>query len=147
MIIKCTAMKKINKYLVFAAFLFIPFLGFSQKKFPEALNRKWMMVSFKNYKKNDLIKAKAFVQFENAKMLNGYMGCNQLSFTVKSIQKNKIAFGQGISTQMYCQDFMNLEGDFVKELSKMKLWKVEGHYLTFSDGKGKTMKFIAEDWD
>lgn len=147
MIIKCTTMKNINKYLVFTVFLFIPFLGFSQKKLPEVLNRKWMMVSFKNYKKNDLIKAKAYVQFENAKMLNGYMGCNQLSFQIKFIQKNKIAFGEGISPQMYCQDFMNLEGDFVKDLAKMKWWKVEGHYLTLSDGKGKSMKFIAADWD
>jgi heat shock protein HslJ len=29
----------------------------------------------------------------------------------------------------------------------MSRYKIEGHFLTLSDEKGNTMKFVAADWD
>ena len=119
----------------------------SQKTSNQQIQRKWMLVSFKNYEKNYLVKAKAFLDLTNPEMANANMGCNGLSFQIKKKSEGKISFSQGISTMMACQNFMDLEQDFSKQLSVVTSYKLEGHFLTLYDGKGNSMKFIAEDWD
>lgn len=42
---------------------------------------------------------------------------------------------------------MELENEFQKKFKTMTKFKVEGHFLTLSDNKGNSMKFVASDWD
>ena len=119
----------------------------SQNQTNQNIERKWMLVNFKNYDKNYLVKAKAYLDLTNSEMANANMGCNSLSFPIKKKTEDKISFTGGISTMMACQNFMDLEQDFSKELANIKTYKIEGHFLTLSDENGNIMKFVAEDWD
>lgn len=109
------------------------------------INRVWMLVSFKNYTKEDLVKKNAYLDLTNPERAAAKMGCNNLSFAVK-VEKDKIHFSEGIATKMYCQD-MNLENDFSKEITTITNFKVEGHKLILTASKGEKMEFIAQDWD
>ncbi|WP_298119517.1 META domain-containing protein [Flavobacterium sp.] len=109
------------------------------------INRVWMLVSFKNYTKEDLVKKNAFLNLNNSKRALAKMGCNNLSFGYK-ISENTITFSQGISTKMYCQGF-NLEIDFCNEITSILTYKIEGHKLTLTSSKGEKMEFVAQDWD
>lgn len=122
----------------------------SQKIENQNLNRKWMLISFKDYSKDFLIEAKASLDLtvnQNQKDFYPiFMGCNSIS-TKMMVKNSTIEFSELIGTEIYCEKFMQLETDFTQELSKMKSYKIDGHYLTLSNGKGSEMKFIAEDWD
>lgn len=109
------------------------------------INRVWMLVSFKNYTKEDLMQKNAYLDLTNPERAAAKMGCNNLSFAIK-VEKDKIQFSQGIATKMYCQD-MNLENDFSKEIATITNFKVEGHKLILKASKGEKMEFIAQDWD
>lgn len=84
---------------------------------------------------------------ESPNQYSAKMGCNNMFFSAKMKAENKIELSQVGSTMMFCQDMMDVESDFGKMLPTMTSYKVEGHYLTLSDGKGNDMKFIAADWD
>lgn len=115
------------------------------------LHREWMLVSFQNFSKEKLIDFQAKMnlvpQEKTPNQYSAKMGCNNLFFTMKSTSDNKIEFSQVGSTMMFCQDRMELESAFSKELPSVKSYKFDGHYLTLSDENGNTMKFIAADWD
>lgn len=115
------------------------------------IQREWMMVSFKDYPKEKLTKYQAKINLiPNAETPDQYsakMGCNNMFFSAKMMSGNKIEFSQVGSTRMYCQDMMDLESDFGKMLPLMTEYKINGHFLTLSDGKGNEMKFVAADWD
>jgi len=104
-----------------------------------------MLVSYKNYSKEDLVKKNAFVDLTNSERASAKMGCNNLSFGYK-ISENTITFSQGISTKMYCQE-MNLENDFSKDISSFNKFTIEGHKLILSSTNGEKMEFVAQDWD
>jgi heat shock protein HslJ len=36
---------------------------------------------------------------------------------------------------------------FQKKFETMTKYSIEGHFLTLSDDKGNSMKFVAADWD
>lgn len=118
-----------------------------QNQSSQNIQRKWMLVNFKNYEKDYLVKAKAYLDLTNPEMASANMGCNSLSFQIKKKSEGKISFSQGISTMMACQNFMDLEQDFSKELSLVKSYKIDGHFLTLFGENGNEMKFVAEDWD
>ena len=140
-------MKTLKIVLVSVMSFFLMSSCKAQTKTFDELNRKWMLISFKNYKKDHFVKAKAYLKFVDKKNVYANMGCNGLNFGVKKLQKGKISFGEGMSTMMYCEGFMDLEGDFAQTLPQMKRYKINGHHLTLSDGKGNEMKFVAADWD
>jgi heat shock protein HslJ len=50
-------------------------------------------------------------------------------------------------TRKACQENMELETRFSKNLSDMITYKLEGQFLTLSSEDGKRMKFVAQDWD
>lgn len=111
------------------------------------INRVWMLVEFKDYKKEYFVEKKAFLDMTNSERATSKMGCNNLSFSY-SIKDNKsIQFSQGIATRMYCEDAMKLENDFLNEIPSIKNYKVEGHFLTLTSSNGKKMVFVAQDWD
>lgn len=115
------------------------------------LQRQWMLVSFDNFTKDQLIAQKAEVNL-TAKMEDGkiqgsaYMGCNQMSFITEFKKNGKVKISQGFSTMKACQD-MTLETAFQKKFDTMTKYSLEGHFLTLSDDNGNSMKFVAADWD
>ncbi len=109
------------------------------------INRKWMLVTYKNYPKDNLIEKKAFLDMTNKERASSKMGCNNLSFSY-TVVGNAITFNQGMGTKMFCED-MTLENDFLNNLPKMTNIVVEGHKMTLNGDHNEKMEFIAEDWD
>jgi len=115
------------------------------------IQREWMLVSLGNFTKTDLIKNKAEIDLtatmEEGKIRGAaYMGCNSMSFTAEFKDKGNVKILGLLSTMKACQN-MELENEFQKKFEAMTKYKVEGHFLTLSDDKGNTMKFVAADWD
>ncbi len=134
----------------------------------QKLARVWMMTDMNlndgnNFSKEDFIKAKAKVDLTKLKEIttdldgkriaqgNAFMGCNSIFFTVSTSaqneNKNDITFSQAGMTKMACQENMELEASFGKNISNMTTYHLEGHFLTLSSEDGKRMKFVAQDWD
>lgn len=111
------------------------------------INRVWMLVEFKDYKKDYFVEKKAFLDMTNTERASSKMGCNNLSFSYSIKDGKSIQFSQGIATRMYCQDNMKLENDFLNEIPSIKNYKVEGHFLTLTSSNGEKMVFVAQDWD
>lgn len=115
------------------------------------LQREWMLISFENYTKDELIKNKAEVNL-TAKAENGnitgtaFMGCNKILITSEFKNNGEIKISGVKSSAVACKN-MDLETSFLKKVGKMKRYSVEGHFLTLHDGQGNAMKFIAADWD
>jgi heat shock protein HslJ len=115
------------------------------------LQREWMLVSFGNYSKENLIKNNAKIDLtstiQNGKIKGGaFMGCNKMFFTSEFKKSGKVEILGIGSTLMACQN-MKLEDDFSKSFKNMSMYKIEGHFLTLTDNLGNSMKFIAADWD
>ncbi|WP_185208025.1 META domain-containing protein [Chryseobacterium sp. C3] len=115
------------------------------------IQREWMLVSFADYSKEELIKNNAKIDLtspiENGKIkTSAFIGCNKLSFTSEFKKENQLHISEIISTEMACPN-MKLENDFSLNIKTMNHYKVEGHFLTLKNDQGNTMKFIAADWD
>lgn len=116
-----------------------------------ALQRQWMLISLDGFSKDQLIANKAEInligKMEDGKIQgSAYMGCNRMSFALEFKKGGKVKISNGVSTMMACQN-MELEISFQKKFDTMTKYTVEGHFLTLSDEKGNTMKFVAADWD
>lgn len=109
------------------------------------INRVWMLVKFKNYKKEYFIEKKCYLDLTNLEIAAAKMGCNNLSFSYKK-NGNKVKFLNGISTEMACLD-MKLESEFSKSITIVKTFSIHGHELILVTSKGTKIKFIAQDWD
>lgn len=115
------------------------------------IQRQWMLVSFDNFTKEQLVKSKAEINL-TAKTEEGeirgtaFMGCNRMFFTSKFKAKDKVEFSGLGSTLMACQE-MELENKFTKAFETMNRYELNGHFLTLYDDKGNSMKFVAADWD
>ncbi len=116
----------------------------------ENINRKWMLVEYKDFAKAELTKLEANMDLtKNSDAPNRYtakMGCNGMFFTAEFNQRKTKFSGVG-STMMYCDGRMKLEELFGKELPTMNQYKIEGHFLTLTNENGSKMKFVAADWD
>lgn len=115
------------------------------------IQREWMLVSLGNFTKADLMKQQAKIDLtvkqEEGKIRGGaYMGCNNMSFTAEFKNNGEVKILGLLSTMKACQN-MELENEFQKKFKTMTKFKVEGHFLTLSDNKGNSMKFVASDWD
>lgn len=113
--------------------------------------REWMMVSFDQFSKQQLIENNAEINLAGEKTGNkvkgtATMGCNKIFFTAELKNNGKINISEIGSTKMACKN-MELENAFMKKFANMKNYLIEGHRLTLSDGNGNEMKFIAADWD
>jgi heat shock protein HslJ len=109
------------------------------------INRIWMLVEFKDYKKDFLVEKKAFLDMKDNAIATSKMGCNNLSFHYK-IKNSNIEFNNGITTEMACLD-MKLEDDFLKSITTMSLFSIDAHILTLISKEGQKMVFVAQDWD
>lgn len=108
------------------------------------LEKKWMLVSFKQYTKDFLTKKEAFIEFKN-QTVSGQMGCNTFSYHY-NVKKSLIEFSKGKITNMYCDD-MALENDFNQEVLNIESYHISGHQLSLITKNGNKLQFIAADWD
>lgn len=101
----------------------------------ENINRKWMLVEYKDFTKEDLTKLEANMDLtKKSDAPNRYtakMGCNGMYFTAE-FDKGKAKFSGVGSTMMYCDGRMKLEVQFGKDLPNMTQYKLEGHFLNLS---------------
>jgi heat shock protein HslJ len=116
-----------------------------EKNDTQNINRYWMLVEFKNYSKEYLIKKEAFLDLKTNRAVSK-MGCNNISYEFELKNNSEITFTKGIATQMACTE-MQLEDDFMKILNSITNYKIIGHQLTLSNKNGDKMVFIAQDWD
>lgn len=141
---------------ILVAFFAVLFLGavVNCSAVPEknpALQRQWMLVSFSQFSKEELIRNKAEVNLtdtmEKGKIKgSAHMGCNNIFFTSEFKNGGKVKISGVGSTLKACQN-MELETAFTQKFDKMTGYSIEGHFLTLSDDKGNSMKFVAADWD
>jgi heat shock protein HslJ len=115
------------------------------------IQREWMLVAFGHFTKTDLVNYRAKIdltgKLEKGKIQGtAFMGCNNMSFSSEFKNDGNVNIKGLFSTMKACQN-MELESEFQKKIEAMTKYKVEGHFLTLSDEKGNTMKFVAADWD
>lgn len=123
-------------------------MSFAPQKEVSSLKRKWMLVEFQGFTKEELIQKKAYLDLTHLDKGGGAkMGCNSIFFSVKLKNNHKINFSGVGSTMMYCDGNMKLEENFGKLLPTITKYQVKGHFLTLKNKNGQTMKFVAEDWD
>lgn len=120
------------------------------EEMPQQLKRQWMMVSFKDFSKEELMKNQAYIDLSQLNEYQQYIakvGCNTILLKVKTTSNSKIQFSEGGSTAMFCQDAMPLENSFLKNLPNINNYKVEGHFLYLYNNEKLMMKLVAADWD
>ena len=123
-------------------------MSFAPQKEVSSLKRKWMLVEFQGFTKEELIQKKAYLDLTHLDKGGGAkMGCNSIFFSVKLKNNHRINFSGVGSTMMYCEGNMKLEENFGKLLPSITKYQVKGHFLTLKNKNGQTMKFVAEDWD
>lgn len=123
-------------------------MSFAPQKEVSSLKRKWMLVEFQGFTKEELIQKKAYLDLTHLEKGGGAkMGCNSIFFSVKLKNNHRIHFSGVGSTMMYCDGNMKLEENFGKLLPTITKYQVKGHFLTLKSKNGQTMKFVAEDWD
>ncbi|WP_419869236.1 META domain-containing protein [Chryseobacterium sp. CT-SW4] len=115
------------------------------------LQRQWMLVSFSNFTKDQLIKSKAAIDLtakeEKGKIQgSAFMGCNNMFFTSEFKNNGKMKISGLGGTLMACNN-MDLENSFGESFENMTRYTIKGHELILSDERGNEMKFIAADWD
>jgi heat shock protein HslJ len=110
------------------------------------LNRVWMLVEFKKFTKEELIKKKAFLNMTKTEIATSNMGCNGISSNYRIKTNSEIIFTQGLRTEMACED-MKLEDAFLKILPILNHYKIVGHKLTLTSINNDKLIFIAQDWD
>ncbi|MEZ7507584.1 META domain-containing protein [Cloacibacterium sp. Arc13] len=121
-------------------------MSFAQQKEVSSLKRKWMLVEFQGFTKEELIQKKAYLDLTHLEKGGGAkMGCNSIFFSVKLKNNHRIHFSGVGSTMMYCDGNMKLEENFGKLLPTITKYQVKGHFLTLKNKNGQTMKFVAED--
>lgn len=123
-------------------------MSFAPQKEVSSLKRKWMLVEFQGFTKEELIQKKAYLDLTHLEKGGGAkMGCNSIFFSVKLKNNHRIHFSGVGSTMMYCDGNMKLEENFGRLLPTITKYQVKGHFLTLKNKNGQTMKFVAEDWD
>ena len=123
-------------------------MSFAPQKEVSSLKRKWMLVEFQGFTKEELIQKKAYLDLTHLDKGGGAkMGCNSIFFSIKLKNNHRINFSGVGSTMMYCDGNMKLEENFGKLLPTITKYQVKGHFLTLKNKNGQTMKFVAEDWD
>ena len=123
-------------------------MSFAPQKEVSSLKRKWMLLEFQGFTKEELMQKKAYLDLNHLEKGGGAkMGCNSIFFSVKLKNNHRIHFSGVGSTMMYCDGNMKLEENFGKLLPTITKYQVKGHFLTLKNKNGQTMKFVAEDWD
>lgn len=108
------------------------------------IKRIWMLVEFMDFRKEDLIAKKAFVDFTQVDRISAMMGCNDIGYNCVIKDNNAVTFSKGIATQMYCDD-MKLENEFTRVIELMSSFVIVGQKLTLTSNNGIKMVFVSQD--
>jgi len=142
-------LKSFSLFILFIALLTSCETSKTKNLVVQNINKKWMLIEFGDFKKIDLIHHNAYIDLSKDpnrdQHFQAKMGCNSILFSA-DFSKNTVKISQLSSTEMFCQDKMDLENAFLKEFPTMNHYKIEGHFLILSNGK-QQMKLVAEDWD
>ncbi|WP_054619076.1 META domain-containing protein [Neisseria sp. 83E34] len=111
------------------------------------VKRIWKLIEMEGFSRDQLINAKATMDWTKLPKIHAYMGCNQLIFSAEKMNAGQISFSNAAATRMYCAETMKLEQTFLSKLNSIHSYTVQGHELILNSPKGKSMRFIAEDWD
>lgn len=77
----------------------------------------------------------------------GFSGCNTIRGAALGITENKIVFGNGAMTRMYCgTEIMNLEMKYAEILNEIKQYRFSDSKLTLLDDEGK-IKMVLKNVD
>ena len=107
------------------------------------INRIWMLVEFKVYKKEYFVEKKAFLDMTNSENVSANMGCITQNFSYL-IKNNSIKFKEKIRINMKCQE-MKLDIDFANSIIEMNSFSINAHKLTLTSNNGEKMVFVAQD--
>lgn len=112
------------------------------------LHHKWMLKTIDSVEDILVQKSKAYIDLSCTGQASAKAGCNSLGFGIKLPGGNKIGFTQGLSTMMYCAEFMPAENGLVAALKKVASYIIEAHKISFKDKDSKVLiTGVAEDWD
>lgn len=111
------------------------------------IKRVWMLADFEGFSREQLVAADAKMDWTRLPRVYAYMGCNQLMMEAKQEGGDRIVFGSGVSTRMYCEETMRLEQTFMNYIAGTKNYRIEGHTLILRNEAGKEARFVAQDWD
>ncbi len=145
------SMKRLTGIFAIALLMFITQNCSSASPDAHIYQRQWMLTEFQDYPREFLVRNRAQLDLAPAKNKQNHyranMGCNQIFLTAEFRKNGKVHFTDAGSTEMYCEETMKLEQDFMKALPLMKNFEINGHKLILNDGSTRSMTFIAADWD
>ena len=110
------------------------------------LKRAWMLVEIQGFTKSFLVANSVSLDLTEEEAAI-YAGCNRIKANFNITDEESITFEGFISTKMFCEKTADLEMKYLQILEKSTTYLVEGHHLTLSTETGKTLKFVAQDWD
>lgn len=113
--------------------------------------KTWMLVSFQDCSKQELIDKNAKIILSSTKSYNTFagklfLGCNSFKFKIKFLDKEKVKVYHLKNEQNNCIAGY-FEKDFIKKFNEMNFFSKEGHFLILKTNNGEIIKFLAEDWD
>lgn len=88
----------------------------------------------------------AYIEFsEEEETFNGDAGCNNMGGSY-TLDGDQVEFGQTMTTLMYCEQYMELEGKVLEKIDQGPYrWEVAGNKLNFYKGDQLVMVWGAEE--
>jgi heat shock protein HslJ len=120
--------------------------GIKKVEINQNIHRKWMLIQFEDFKKEEIIEKKCFLDLTNTAYASAEMGCNTLGFEYDFKEDKTFSVSKVLTTHMYCEE-NRIEGQFLNSLAKIESYKIEGHKLFLITTTKKEIVFVAEDWD
>lgn len=110
------------------------------------LYRTWMLVEFRNYPKDELIRNKISLVI-SAEKNYAVTECSEMRLEIRTMGKEFIKISNFKENKNSCSENDSLTREFKEELGNIKFFTIEGHFLTLKKENGQAMKFVAADWD
>ncbi|WP_018675195.1 hypothetical protein [Riemerella columbina] len=130
-------------------FILLLYLGCtSVAPLPYQFQKKWMLVEFQGYKKQDLMAHQAYLNMSPT-MTNPHQYFISIDgkkhyFRIEFLNGKKVSI---IPLGIPKSANSKLEQQWVELLPTLNRYKIKGHFLTLYHPNGKTIKLVAEDWD
>ena len=99
----------------------------------------WNVVSVEGADEALIKEAKTFINLSDKDKMGARAGCNHIFFTANSERENQLHFSGIGSTRMYCDKFMDLENQFLKQLEAVRSYHLSGENINFLDAGRKVI--------
>lgn len=110
----------------------------------QQLHKKWYLQTINS---DEVSQSLAFLEFRSDNTVSGFGGCNNFSSTY-TISANRISFGTIASTDMFCEDIVDIEGAYLRILGEAKTFTITENVLAIfseTDQLGLTNNPIRSD--